>query len=117
MIRLLADEHFPFAAIKALRRIVPQAEIATTYDLEVDGTPDNQLLEFAALHNWCILSFDKRTLIPEAIRRIRDGDRMGGAVWVHPDASHRIVRQDLVIIASCLEQHDVVGRIIHVPLQ
>jgi hypothetical protein len=117
VINLLGDEHFPVAAIDAVRRLVPGLIFDSTHDLGIDGITDPELLEYAAGGESVIVTFDKRTLVPDAEARIRTGQHMAGVILVHPEAKSHVVISDLALIAACSEREDLNGQIVHVPLR
>lgn len=117
MIRLLGDEQFPVPIVDGARRLDPAVQFFTTHDLELDRTPDAQLLEWAADQGWVIVTIDKRTMVPFAEARIASGLPMPGLVFVTRSTSTRIIIEDLAIISVCADVDDVRNQIIHVPLR
>lgn len=62
MMRLLADENFNNEILRGLRRRVPDANITRIQDTELAAGPDTIILEWAAQHNYVVLTHDVNTM-------------------------------------------------------
>jgi hypothetical protein len=114
--RFLADENFNGIMVKALRRKRPDIDIVTIQELDMQGTPDPGVLEYASIHERLVLSRDKQTIIGFAQERIIVGKRMPGLVMVAQNAAVAPIVEELILIAECLGPHEEEGSIRHLPL-
>ncbi len=60
--RFLADENFNNEILRGLERRVPDVEITRIQDTELAGEPDTLILEWAAQHDYIILTHDVNTM-------------------------------------------------------
>jgi hypothetical protein len=114
--RFLADENFNGIMVKALRRQRPDIDIVTIQELDMQGTSDPGVLEYASIHERLVLSGDKQTMIGFAQERIIVGKHMPGLVMVAQNGGVGAIVEELILIAECLQPHEWEGSIRHLPL-
>lgn len=69
MIRLLT-ENIPIAVVRAVKRRRPDMDILSVKDVGLRQTPDPKVLEWAATNDRIVVTYDRSTMIDDAIDRI-----------------------------------------------
>ena len=87
MAEFLADEGFNYDVVQGVRARIPRIDLIRVQDLGMEGTPDSDVLAWAAREGRIVLTSDKRTMKPDAEERLRNGLPMPGLVIVHQDVS------------------------------
>ena len=62
MIKLLADENFNNQIVRGVLRRVPTVEILRVQDTELEGKPDPLVLNWAAQHDYIVITHDVNTM-------------------------------------------------------
>ena len=116
MIRFAADEDFNHDIVRALRRSLPDIDIATVQDVEGSGWPDPRVLEWAAEDARVLLTHDVNTMTRHAIERVQRCHAMPGVIVAHQRLSIAVVLNALVLIATCSEEGDWIDQVHFLPL-
>jgi hypothetical protein len=116
VIGLLADEHFPHAIVAEVRAFGRDVDFLTVHDLGLEGTPDPQLLEWAAAQRRVIVSYDVNTLIGFATQRVSSQLPMAGLVIGFEDLPVGKLVEDLAIISVCGNPEDLQDEVLFLPL-
>ena len=66
MLRLLIDENVDHRILRGLLRRVPQLDFLVVAQIGLAGTPDIELLRWAAQENRTIVTHDVNTMVPDA---------------------------------------------------
>lgn len=69
--RFLADENFNGKLLAGLRAALPGLDVTRVQDINMDATPDPQLLAWAAEQNRILLTHDIQTIAGYAYERVR----------------------------------------------
>ncbi len=80
MLRLATDADVHNAIIRGLRRRAPELDLARSRDALPQGTPDPDVLAWAAAENRVLISNDRSTMIGWAKRRVQAGDPLPGII-------------------------------------
>jgi len=78
MLRLLADENFNGYIIRGLLRRRPDIELIRVQDVGLIEETDQRILDWAANHNYILLTHDRATVPKFAFDRVRVGKPMPG---------------------------------------
>jgi hypothetical protein len=81
-VRFLSDINFRHAIAVGLRKRVPQIDIVRGQDVRLEGASDPDLLEWAAIRGYILLTHDRSTMPRFAWDRIAAGKRMPGLIVV-----------------------------------
>lgn len=116
MIRLLADEDVPKALFEGTRLRDPTLVFERVQDVGLRTQPDEEILEWAAVHDLIVVTRDKATMPDAAFARLDRGDFMAG-VFVVP-RGHPVGRMidDLVLIHACSDQAEWHGKVVRLPV-
>ncbi len=116
MLRFLTDEDFDGRLTSALRTRLPDLDLIRVQDADLMGSPDEDVLEFAAMHSRIVLSHDRNTMTAFAIARISVAKPMLGLFIVDRRASRGQILDDLELLAAASEMDEWNGRIVFVPM-
>jgi hypothetical protein len=76
--RFLADNDFNEHILQGLLRQEPAVEVLRVREIGLDRAPDADVLAYAAVEGWIVLSHDVNTMTAAAYARIVAGERMAG---------------------------------------
>lgn len=116
MIRFLADEHIPPSLVRAIQRDLGEESVVEVRATELRESTDSELLEWAAENDYVVLTYDKKTLVPDANARVAAGQKMPGVIVMRRGMRVDDVVIDLVLIAECGTSEDLKGQVHFVPL-
>lgn len=116
MPRFLADENFNQRIVRGLLRREPGLDVAVAQDVGLGGTPDPDVLEWAAANGRVILTHDVTTLVPDAYARVAAGLPMPGVVAAADDIPIGSAIDDILLIHHSSNDTDLEGRVIFLPL-
>lgn len=116
MISFLVDQNFNERIIDGLTR--REAELAFTHvrDVGLSAAPDELVLEWAAPRGLVLLTHDRRTIPPIAYDRVAAGLAMPGVFLVRDDMPIGQAIDELLIVASCLDEDECKDIVRYFPL-
>lgn len=117
MLRLLADEDLTQTLVRELLRREPSLRIVRTRDAGLAGTPDQEILEYAADRGLVVMTHDVRTMVALSYERVRGGLRMPGVIIIPQRLSVGVAIQELLELALLSEEGDLEGRVAFLPLR
>jgi hypothetical protein len=115
-VRFLADHNFNDHILTGLLALDPSIDALRTRDVGLSQTPDEDLLEWAAVAGRVILTHDEHTMVGFAYDRVAAAVPMPGVVLVHQWAAIRRAIDDVLYLAQAGTPTDFDGRVIHVSL-
>ena len=117
MIRFAIDENFTDRIVDGVLSRNPAIDILEIKGVGIRGAPDDEVLEWAARENRVLLSHDRRTMRPEAEKRMSLGLPMPGLIIV-PQREHvGQCIQDIIDIHTYEDAEHWDNRIDFLPLQ
>lgn len=116
MVRLLFDENFDRRVLRGIRLRLPAAELLTVQEAGLSGTPDPELLEWAAMEQRIMVSRDVQTMIGFAYDRVEQGQYLPGLFVVPATMPLSQVIEELVTIIECSETGEWESRVVHLPI-
>lgn len=118
MIRLLADENFNAALVRALENRLTADALITVQALGLRGAADDDLLRYAAERELVLISHDRQTLPAIAYARIARGERCPGVIIVRDPEERGMARlvDDLALLALAGRREDFEGQVRYLPL-
>lgn len=111
MLHLAADEDFDGDIIRGLRRRLPELDLFRVQDAGLSGSPDADVLRWAAAEGRVLLTHDFDTLIGEAWARVRAGLPMPGVVAVRQGMPAGQVIDELELFAAVSEEGEWEGQV------
>ena len=94
--RFLADEDLRRSLVLATRRAAPALQFARAQDLSLSGASDPELLEFAHVNGWLVVSHDVNTMKAVAEARVAATAGISGLFLVPQSRPTRVIAQSLV---------------------
>jgi predicted nuclease of predicted toxin-antitoxin system len=94
----------------------PELDIRTVEDAGLRGTPDPQILEWAARESRVLITHDKRTMKDFAYDRVRRGLSMPGVVELPMGRGFGPVLEDILLLALALDDSEIADRVVFLPL-
>lgn len=116
MLRLLADENFNGAIVRSLFLQNTAIDIVRVQDLEISGSDDPTVLDWAALHGRVLLSHDLKTIPGHAYKRVSDGLPMPGVFLCDSQVAPGAVAGDLLLLVECSLDGEWEGQVRYLPL-
>src|SRR5437868_12785430 len=104
--RSLADEDLRHSILTAAHRLEPTLEFATVVGLGMAAATDAEILDFATLNHWLVVSHDVNTMKATAEARIAARAGLSGLFLVAQARPNRVIVEHLLLIwaASSLEE-------------
>lgn len=111
-LRFLLDEHINPAIQRQLRRLIRDVDVRCVGDADAPpkGALDDDLLEWANVNGFVLISEDRRTLPSAIADRLTPGLHISGVLFIRPRASLGAVIEQLELIwhtSAETEFHDV----------
>jgi predicted nuclease of predicted toxin-antitoxin system len=116
MLRLLADENFNGDIVRGLLLRQLDLDIIRVQDIGLAGADDPVVLTWAAENGRIVLTHDRATLPDYAYARVAAGEPMAGVFILHDRLPVRRAIEEVLLVATCTEQLEWVGRAVHLPL-
>ncbi len=116
MLRFVADENFHGAILSGLRRRLPAIDVVRIQDTEIAWADDATVLACAASHERIVLTHDIRTFLPDAYRRLLQGEHFPGVFAIAQDAAIGGIIDDLALIADESVPDEWQDLVIYLPL-
>lgn len=116
MLRLASDENFNGDIVRGLLFRLPELNLLRVQDVGLGGAIDPVVLAWAAENNRIILTHDRATLPNFAYERVVAGEAMPGVFVVNDRLPVGRAIEELVLVASCSDASDWVGRVLYLPL-
>lgn len=116
MLRLLIDENFNNHILRGVKLRLPQLDFVLARHVGLARLPDTVLLRWAAQENRTILTQDIKTMIPDAIRFIVQGEPMAGVILVPQRLNMGLAISDLELLLESFSQPELRDSIRYLPL-
>lgn len=116
MLRLASDENFNGDIVRGLLLRLPELNLVRVQDHGLEGSIDPVVLAWAAENDRIILTHDRATLPNFAYERVVAGDVMLGVFVVNDRLPVGRAIEELVLVATCSEASEWVGRVLYLPL-
>jgi hypothetical protein len=113
--RFLADENFNNEILRGLERRVPDVDITRIQDTELAGEPDTLILEWAAQHDYIVLTHGVNTMRGYFYDRVNAELPTPGLFLVHGTKSVGEVIDTLELILLASEEDEWSGEIRYLP--
>lgn len=112
MLRLASDADVHGAIIRGLRRHMPEIELLRAQDALPDGTPDTEVLSWAASENRILITNDRSTMVSSAYNRIEAGALVPGLIVTTNRQSIGATIDDVLLIAECVSEDEMRHQIV-----
>jgi predicted nuclease of predicted toxin-antitoxin system len=104
MLPLAVDADVNHAIVRGLRRQAPEIDLVLSQDVLPEGTPDPDVLAWAAAENRLLITNDRGTMIGFAKRRVASGEPMPGLVVATKEQAIGAAIEHIFMIADCMTE-------------
>src|SRR5262245_59681058 len=104
MLRLASDADVHGEIIRGLRRRRPEIDLVRTQDALPEGTPDPQVLTWAAAENRILITHDRNTMVGFAYQRVAGGEPMPGLIATTNEQSIGSAIDDILVVAEYMAE-------------
>jgi hypothetical protein len=118
MLRLASDADVHGELIRGLRRRQPTLDLVRVQDALPEGTPDPEVLAWAAAEGRILITNDRNTMVGFAWRRTTvEGLPMPGLIVTTADQSIGSAIDDILLIAECMPEAEFLDQaVLFLPL-
>lgn len=116
MLRLASDADVHGDILRGLQRRMPELDIVRVVDLLPLGTPDPDVLEWAAAENRILLTNDRSTMVGFAYERVAAGIPMPGMITTTGQQSLGAAIDDIFLITQVMTELEIRDQVLFLPL-
>jgi predicted nuclease of predicted toxin-antitoxin system len=116
MLRLLADENFNGYIVRGLLRRRPNLVLVRVQDVGLGEANDTAILEWAAIHDYILLTHDRATVPDFAYARVAAGQPMPGVFIVNDRLALRQAIDAILFLNECSKQDEWNHLVVYLPL-
>src|SRR4051794_35357454 len=109
MLRLASDADVNGDLIRGLRRRLPPIDLVRAQDALPEGTPDADVLAWAAAANRVLITSDRNTMVGFAYRRVSAGESVPGLIVTTNEQSVGSAIDDILLVAECMSEEEIRG--------
>ena len=112
MLRLASDADVHGEIIRGLRRRMPEIDVMRAQDDLPEGTPDPDVLSWAAGENRVLITNDRNTMIGFAYQRVVAELPMPGLIATTNEQSIGSAIDDILVIAEYMAEEEIKNQIV-----
>lgn len=112
MLRLASDADVHGDIIRGLRRRSPDIDLVRVQDTLPEGTPDTEVLAWAAAQNRVLITNDRNTMVGFAYQRVAAGEPVVGVIATANDQSIGDAIDDILLIAECMSEEEIKEQVV-----
>jgi hypothetical protein len=112
MLRLASDADVHGEIIRGLSRRIPELDIRRAQDYLPEGTPDFDVLAWAAKESRVLITNDRNSLLKYAYQRVAAGQTMPGVIATTNGQSVGSAIDDILLIAELMSEDEIRDQII-----
>jgi len=112
MLRLASDADVHGDIIRGLRRRLPDIDVVRAQDVLAEGTPDSEVLTWAAAENRVLITNDRNTMVGFAYRRVAAGESMPGLIATTNEQSIGLAIDDILLIAEYMPEEEIRNQVV-----
>lgn len=118
MLRLASDADVHGEIISGLRRRLPEIDLVRVQNALPEGTPDPEVLAWAAAENRVLITNDRNTMLGLAYQRVVAGNAVLGLIATTNDQSIGSAIDDILLVAECMPEEEIRDQVIvYLPLR
>jgi len=107
MLRLASDADVHGEIIRGLRRRRPEIDLIRVQDALPEGTPDREVLAWAAAENRVLVTNDRSTMVGFAYQRVAAGESVPGVITTTNEQSIGSAIDDILLIAEYMPEEEI----------
>ena len=112
MLRLASDADVHGEIIRGLYRRRPDLDLVRVQDALPEGTPDPEVLAWAAAEGRVLITNDRSTMVGFAFQRAHDGESSPGLIVTTRHRSIGSLIDDILIIAECMPAGEIRDQVV-----
>lgn len=112
MLRLASDADVHGEIIRGLRRRLPEIDLVRAQDSLPEGTPDPEVLAWAAAENRVLITNDRNTMVGFAYKRVESGESVPGLIVTTNEQSIGLAIGDILLIAEYMPEDQVRDQVV-----
>jgi predicted nuclease of predicted toxin-antitoxin system len=112
MLRLASDADIHGDIIRGLRRRSPDIDLVRVQDALPEGTPDPEVLAWAATEDRVLITNDRNTLVGFAYQRVATGAPAVGVIATTNDQSIGEAIEDILLITECMSSEEIKEQVV-----
>jgi hypothetical protein len=112
MLRFASDADANGKILRGLEARLPGLTIIRAVDELPEGTPDPEVLAWAAAADRILITNDRQTMVGFARRRAAAGEPMPGLIVMNNDQPAGAAIDDLELLAVCMPPEEVRARVV-----
>ena len=107
-----ADADVHGEIIRGLCRRLPEIDLVRAQDALPEGTPDPEVLAWAAAENRVLITNDRNTMVGFAYQRVAAGEAVSGLIATTKEQSIGSAIEDILLVAECMSEEEIVDQIV-----
>lgn len=112
MLRLASDADVHGDITRGLRRRLPEIDFVRAQDAIPEGTPDPEVLAWAAAENRILITNDRNTMIGLAYQRVATGAPVPGLIATTNGQSIGSAIDDIVLITEYMPEEEIRDQVV-----
>ena len=112
MLQLASDADVNGDIIRGLRRRRTDIDLVRSRDVFPEGTPDLEVLAWAAAENRVLITNDRKTMIRSAYWRVALGEPLPGLIVTTNEQTIGSAIDDILFITECLSEEEIKDRVV-----
>jgi hypothetical protein len=112
MLRLASDADVHGEIVRGLRRRLPEIDLVRVQDALPEGTPDPDVLAWAAAEDRILITNDRNTMIGFAHQRLAAGKPMPGLIATTNEQAIGAAIDDIALIAEYMPEEEIREQIV-----
>ena len=114
--KFLADHNLTDQIVTGLRRKNPEIDILRAREVDLEASPDPELLAWAAAEGRLLVTLDRATIPRFVAEGLERGDPMPGVFVIRPHVGVATVIEELLLIDGGSTHEDWVAQVTYLPL-
>ncbi len=112
MLRLASDADVHGDIVRGLRRRRPEIDLIRAQDVLPEGTPDPEVLAWAATEGRVLITNDRNTMVGFAYQRLAAGEPVPGLIATTNQQSIGEAIDDILLIAECMPAEEIADQVV-----
>src|ERR1700735_3108094 len=112
MLRLASAADVHGDIIRGLRRRLPEIDLVRVLDVLPEGTPDPEVLAWAAAENRILITNDRNTMVGFAYQRVTAEEPVPGLIATTNEQSIGEAIDDILLIAEYMPEDEIRNQVV-----
>ena len=112
MLRLVSDADVHGAIVRGPSPPSAEIDLVRAQDTLCDGTPDHEILSWAAAENRVLITNDRNTMVGLAYQRATTGVPIPGLIVTTNEQSIGSAIDDILLLAECMSAEELRSQVV-----